>query len=1107
MKRLYRYVLAGSSEETKICAKCGNERTRIKRCEHCGCDYTFVMQHKGEKAEETSLTTVSKIWRKEEITKEERSRFVEDKHDTKEFSKYPSRVPNKNLKKIRKYKVYLSKILFGKLLKSKYPINKHKEELRKAGSNGIFKEIIEEYFYNEMSELVENGLSEDEARKKILSSISDRLIQKNIPTEKKKTYIKHIKLVRKLSNTLTDAIRGYRQELSRISGDGFYDAIIGVYFTNEITALMSEGMSSDLAYTEIRKTMHEELEKKLGSKIGPVYKKYIELIESLSDGIDEIQVRTASNISYYRRNESGFYIDEDKMSNEIVDHTDISFINATSDEIQAGDVLLAVDAMPGMVRQLSDASDCWYANSNSKKLFRVVDPLTQVYEHHMWGFESNEMDTEQPYRSVVRAYLEDVFHIREDIEDNVYSDILSDIVDISSHKTMATQKQYSTQYMNQIADAFETDTEDDDSDGIDNTDITYHATDRATVFPALSDETQKKVNKAVEKYRKAVQKIEEAKELVDLSTKLTHRQKQLAKRHNKQKETVEKSQENIESSKEKPINEELNSDERNMTVSERVSLHKKLLKEIELEKLEKKVDKLAGDELTLKFDSPYLSFGYSPPSQMYNFVFQLSTSPLTYDAENRVKLFFDALVDITDCTTKDMKHYLPHNPSRRVQSTGTLNYEYNIYKNIKLEDIRIIEEWGEERRQRDRAEMLINLREKGISEEDIRRKLFGIFDMEKDKGHKDDCRFIKNRRRAQRKLRLRKHMRHNLFKFHHSTAYRIKRNTEDIKEAKDWASRNPLDVNTDEMYIWLRSIAIREYKANRNQLFRNLCWVSKILIPTMNAIRNGYNIQPYRIITKDEATSFLAIHKAIENSKSLVDLNLITQIMRKRKFLIVKDEPLECPQKTNVFICTVSNKICRNTEKCSKRKRAVRNLSKDIKHTLRYQLLASEEVGVRSRISIFEELRENPNPDKLFGRGPSIIDKITPLEEMYLSLMIAGKRKFLTERMISFNKLDELVKSEAQTDLPPISLQCPRYREDKTPKIEITDNRPRKTYQTRGLQCSTTLLESPTFARIKGDKGHLFIRCEVCGKRAWILSEDEKLIDIRTLEEFYEQGR
>lgn len=1108
MERVYRYVLAGAGEETFICSRCGNSRTVLKKCEFCGFGETFIMRHKGEKSEEPVIRLVPTMWRKEEITSEERLKFESTKHGGEfiqdiEISKYPARIRLSNLKKIRQCKIQLAKALFGKLLKAKYPIEKCKKELTDACNNGIFDEIVRRYFSKEMDEFVKEGLSESEAYSKVLGSLSETLPKKSIPPSKKKLYVQHLIYVRELNEKLTAAISGRRKELSKLSGDGFYHAIVGVYFVDEMRTLTSTREKTDIqARDEILSNLTERMIEKLGPKYGPFYQKYADKIQSLADELTPPQLRAACN-----RTPPFEGFDREQFS-----HTDVSFMKETKEEIQAGDVLLAVDAMPSLVRQISDSPDEWYYSEKGEKLFRIIHPINQVHEFKTWGFDSANVESDTRYRSVIRAYMEDILHITEDIDNESYVDALGDVFEIDKWNISSRGKENIVENMAIFANISDSYNDDDGYDD-DSSEISFQSnTVISNKLPSLPDEIQKKVDKAVQEYRDNITKIDQAEGMLGIDENLTPRQKRLIKKHEEQqkalaamrdaytpKRQIEPSEEEEDRKEEKK-----SAKKEPLSIEEKIQLQKQLLKEFELEKLERRIDELAADELTLRFDSPYHCFGYTPPGRRYDNIKQFPESLLTNDKEERIKLFFSMAADILDCNTKREVFTVR---GRKRETKGTLSYEYDVYKRFVAADVETNSRWTEEKRQEAMHKYITKQREEGVDEQKIKNKVWFLFQRSKKQGAKKDCIWLKDKTNAMRSLVFNGEQRPNVYKFQELAKYRIWRNSQDSAEAARWAKENPLSITTKDMFVRMRplvkSMLTSKIEANR-RLANNLCWIRNQLMPVMSATLKGYNISVHRNMTRDEADSFLGLHETIEDAISIQELNNILIIMRKRTFLTLTDIPAELPIELNIPICKINNKLCYNTQRCEHQKKAFRTTLNEVKHTQRFQLLASEEIGKTKYFKLKDEVNEFYHERKIFGAGPSHIDKITPLEEMYLMFMIVTKKNFFIERLQAYSKLDSLVKEEIQTELPEIYATCQRPVEN-TEYILNSSGKliPNKTTS----YCLTTPCQRPIFARLPGGKGHLFIRCESCGRRIWLIGKDERLNDVKTLEELNERWK
>lgn len=107
---------------------------------------------------------------------------------------------------------------------------------------------------------------------------------------------------------------------------------------------------------------------------------------------------------------------------------------------------------------------------------------------------------------------------------------------------------------------------------------------------------------------------------------------------------------------------------------------------------------------------------------------------------------------------------------------------------------------------------------------------------------------------------------------------------------------------------------------------------------------------------------------------------------------------------------------------------------------------------------------------------PSLIDRISILDEMRWKRSCEKKRRYLEQRLFIFNRISESIKSTLPTDLPEEATTC---------------------YDPK---CANTVIGKPEYAELENGKGLLFITCETCGEPVWLISHKENPTP-KTLEE------
>lgn len=119
---------------------------------------------------------------------------------------------------------------------------------------------------------------------------------------------------------------------------------------------------------------------------------------------------------------------------------------------------------------------------------------------------------------------------------------------------------------------------------------------------------------------------------------------------------------------------------------------------------------------------------------------------------------------------------------------------------------------------------------------------------------------------------------------------------------------------------------------------------------------------------------------------------------------------------------------------------------------------------------------------KTYDFKPSLIDSISINDEIIWRKAVANKRKFLLQQLFIFNQMAKNIQSIEETDLPEISVACHDHR------------------------CDCMVTGKPQFAKIDGNKGHLFIFCGEnktkynktlgCSKPIWLIDYKESCIPV-----------
>jgi len=136
--------------------------------------------------------------------------------------------------------------------------------------------------------------------------------------------------------------------------------------------------------------------------------------------------RTAIN-----SNEQEYYKKKPTVLNEqqffTRDTSEMDLFQDVQNEIQYGMAGDKIDDLPGMYRQMLDASDQWHI-TKSNKLFRVVDPETQAQDGQ-WGTDTDDSDIDalKERSSTARVFLEQSGIIDLDASQRSVTDILGSI--------------------------------------------------------------------------------------------------------------------------------------------------------------------------------------------------------------------------------------------------------------------------------------------------------------------------------------------------------------------------------------------------------------------------------------------------------------------------------------------------------------------------------------------------------------------------------------------------------------------------------------------------------------------------------------------------------
>lgn len=106
----------------------------------------------------------------------------------------------------------------------------------------------------------------------------------------------------------------------------------------------------------------------------------------------------------------------------------------------------------------------------------------------------------------------------------------------------------------------------------------------------------------------------------------------------------------------------------------------------------------------------------------------------------------------------------------------------------------------------------------------------------------------------------------------------------------------------------------------------------------------------------------------------------------------------------------------------------------------------------------------------------SILDNLSIVNVNRWWKSVLKKERFLRGKLELFKKFDELSSLVCESDMREICVPCPH------------------------LGCEGMAIGKPKFAKLEGDRGHMFIECE-CGKNVWLVGHKESGADIKTFEE------
>jgi hypothetical protein len=141
-----------------------------------------------------------------------------------------------------------------------------------------------------------------------------------------------------------------------------------------------------------------------------------------------------------------------------------------------------------------------------------------------------------------------------------------------------------------------------------------------------------------------------------------------------------------------------------------------------------------------------------------------------------------------------------------------------------------------------------------------------------------------------------------------------------------------------------------------------------------------------------------------------------------------------------------------------------------------------------------ERLIKNKNT---FEFKKCILDYISTDNESRWWKAVIKKQKHLQNKITMFNKLSECILEIEETNLEETSVICPYPKYEK-----FEDNQAKKNKQWLHYYKQTwhMAINRPKFAKLEGNKGHLFVECEE-GHKVWLLEYKESGSNIKTKEE------
>jgi hypothetical protein len=266
--------------------------------------------------------------------------------------------------------------------------------------------------------------------------------------------------------------------------------------------------------------------------------------------------------------------------------SDTDILQETQNLIQVGPVGLELDKLPGPLRQIVFSPDDWFV-SKSNKLFRVVDPITQVVSFGEWGSDIDEADEDvlSQWASTGRLFLEHAGLVLPD-EPTTASSLFHGPIDLAEHGDLETRAAgliRCDMLPESAADhisMFDSDESDDETVSPNDPRFTPVA------LPCIPEETLKEIDEVTREYREHLAKLdnERDRELLSLV-------------------------------------------------------------------YEQRVDQTLSAHLTTSLNSPYCGRGYSPPRRKHLFIPTPRPSSVTAAAEERVATFYQLFAEAGACSS------------------------------------------------------------------------------------------------------------------------------------------------------------------------------------------------------------------------------------------------------------------------------------------------------------------------------------------------------------------------------------------------------------------------------------------------------------------------